>query len=162
MSLRAKILWFFTVFAVIPILTVGVLDYVMYRHAYRTHFQQRMEHAVGSDVADDFVVAKDTERLRRLLFLVAVVLLTSMAFSLLLNRVMRSLGELTAAAEKIGRGDFAPWLPLPAKTKSAGSRWRSGPWASRSGICCARSSRGANWRSSASSPPTWRTRSATR
>lgn len=115
MSLRAKILWLFAVFAVIPILTVGVLDYIMYRGAYRASFQQRMEEAVGSEMADGFVVARDNERLRRLLFQAAIVLLTSLAFSALLKRVMRSLGELTAAADQIGRGDFTPWLPPPGE-----------------------------------------------
>lgn len=115
MSLRAKILWLFAVFAVIPIMTVGVMDYVMYRSAYRADFQQRMEEAVGSAVADDFVLAKDNERLRHLLFQVAIVLLTSLAFSGLLKRVMRSLGELTTAADQIGRGDFTPWLPPPGE-----------------------------------------------
>jgi signal transduction histidine kinase len=115
MSLRAKILWLFAVFAVIPILTVGVMDYIAYIGANRALVHQRVELVAGTAVADEFVIAADNERVRRLLFIVAVVLLTSLAFSILINRVMRSLGELTVAAEEIGRGDFSPWLPPPGE-----------------------------------------------
>jgi signal transduction histidine kinase len=66
-------------------------------------------------MADDLVIAKDNERLRHLLFQVAIILVTSLAFSGLLKRVMRSLGELTAAADQIGRGVFTPWLPPPGE-----------------------------------------------
>ena len=38
---------------------------------------------------------------------------TGLAFSILIGRFTRSLSELAAAAEKIGKGELAPWLPLP-------------------------------------------------
>ena len=38
---------------------------------------------------------------------------TGLAFSILIGRFTRSLSELSAAAEKIGKGELAPWLPLP-------------------------------------------------
>lgn len=114
MSLRAKILWLFAVFAVIPILTVGVLDYIMYRGVNRTSAQMRVEVAGAAGAADSEAPVAG-ERLRRLLFLLTILLLTSLAFSALIKRVMRSLGELTMAAEQIGRGDFVPWLPPPGE-----------------------------------------------
>ncbi len=123
MSLRAKILWLFAVFAVVPILTAGVVDYIVSAGVIRELVLVRNEAVtgtvtgaeVGTGVADELAAAYDSGRAKRLLFMVAVMLLTSLAFSLLINRVMRSLGELTAAADAIGRGDFTPWLPPPGE-----------------------------------------------
>jgi signal transduction histidine kinase len=63
--------------------------------------------------AEEFVVAYGRSRTSYLLFILTVVGATSLAFSLLISRVMRSLARLTSAAEVIGRGDFTPWLPPP-------------------------------------------------
>jgi signal transduction histidine kinase len=46
-------------------------------------------------------------------FVLTVALSTALAFSLLLGRVTHSLNDLTRAAERIGKGDFQPWLPPP-------------------------------------------------
>jgi signal transduction histidine kinase len=119
MSLRANILWLFAIFAVIPILTVGVVDYVISARVIREVVQQRVEvvsgSALGTAVADEIAGIYDRDRTTRLFFVVSVMLLTSLAFSLLINRVMRSLEKLTAAAEAIGRGDLTRWLPLPGE-----------------------------------------------
>jgi two-component system sensor histidine kinase AtoS len=117
MSLRTKILWLFAIFAVVPILTVGVVDYLVSTRAIHEVMRQRAEleivPAAGATLADELAVVYEAGRVSRLLFVVIVVLITSVAFSILINRVMRSLGELTAAADAIGRGDFTPWLPPP-------------------------------------------------
>lgn len=115
MSLRAKILWLFAVFAVIPILTVGVLDYIMYSDIDRISTLRRVEVVTGKGGVCESTTMADGERLRRLLFLLTIMLLTSIAFNALIKRVMRSLEELTIAAEQIGRGDFVPWLPPPGE-----------------------------------------------
>jgi two-component system sensor histidine kinase AtoS len=119
MSLRGNILWLFAIFAVIPILTVGVLDYVISARVIREVVQQRVEAVSGSElgaaVADEIAAVYDRDRATRLFFVIAVMLLTSLAFSLLISRVMHSLEKLTAAAEAIGRGDLTPWLPPPGE-----------------------------------------------
>jgi signal transduction histidine kinase len=46
-------------------------------------------------------------------FVAAVALSTALAFSVLLGRFTRSLGELARAAEQIREGELDPWLPLP-------------------------------------------------
>lgn len=113
MSLRAKILWLFGVFAVTPILTVAVVDYTISTNLTRELVHQQADAQPGKVLGTAPEIVHDNDRARRLLFVVVVVLVTSVAFSLLINRVMRSLGELTAAAEAIGRGDLTPWLPPP-------------------------------------------------
>jgi signal transduction histidine kinase len=47
------------------------------------------------------------------LFVWFVTTATAAAFSLLLGRVIRSLEELTAGADRMGEGDLTPWLPPP-------------------------------------------------
>jgi two-component system sensor histidine kinase AtoS len=119
MSLRARILWLFAIFAVVPILAVGIVDYIVSVSVVRELVHQRLEvvapAAVGSTTENGLAAAYNIGRATRLLFVMVVMLVTSVAFSLLINRVMRSLGKLTAAAEAIGRGDFTPWLPPPGE-----------------------------------------------
>lgn len=49
------------------------------------------------------------------LFVLVLTLSTSVAFSLSLRKVTRSLKDLTRAAEEIGRGELHPELPVPGK-----------------------------------------------
>jgi signal transduction histidine kinase len=49
------------------------------------------------------------------LFVLLVAFSTALAFSLLINRFMRSLEELSAAADRIGEGELSPWLPPPGE-----------------------------------------------
>jgi signal transduction histidine kinase len=49
------------------------------------------------------------------LFVLLVAFSTALAFSLLINRFMRSLEELSAAADRIGEGELNPWLPPPGE-----------------------------------------------
>jgi signal transduction histidine kinase len=46
-------------------------------------------------------------------FVLTLALSTALAFSILLGRFTRSLGELSRAAEQIGSGELDTWLPLP-------------------------------------------------
>ncbi|HSR43106.1 MAG TPA: ATP-binding protein, partial [Longimicrobiales bacterium] len=47
------------------------------------------------------------------IFVLTLALATGLAFSLLLDRVVMSLEDLTAAAARIGEGELNPWLPPP-------------------------------------------------
>jgi len=46
-------------------------------------------------------------------FVIGLAVSTGLAFSILIGRFTRSLSDLAEAAEGIGRGELAPWLPLP-------------------------------------------------
>jgi signal transduction histidine kinase len=48
-------------------------------------------------------------------FVLLLALATVLAFSMLLNRVVISLEDLTAAAAQIGEGELNPWLPPPGR-----------------------------------------------
>lgn len=100
MSLRAKILILFAMFAVLPVLAIAVVDHLHSIHVLR-------------ELGRGPVASHGPARARFLLFTVSIVLATSLAFSLVISRIMRSLEQLIAAAEEIGRGDFRPWLPPP-------------------------------------------------
>ncbi len=49
------------------------------------------------------------------LFVALVAVSTALAFSLLINQVMRSLEDLGEAADRIGEGELDPWLPPPSQ-----------------------------------------------
>ncbi len=61
----------------------------------------------------DFTAPLSRLRLGYGLFVLCVAAATAVAFSMLVGRVMRSLGELATAADRIGEGDLTPWLPPP-------------------------------------------------
>lgn len=46
-------------------------------------------------------------------FVIGLAVFTGLAFSILIGRFTRSLTDLAEAAEQIGKGELAPWLPLP-------------------------------------------------
>jgi signal transduction histidine kinase len=48
-------------------------------------------------------------------FVLALALITFVAFSLILKRVTLSIEDLTKAAEQVGAGELRPWLPPPGR-----------------------------------------------
>ena len=66
--------------------------------------------AAASDAA---LAAANVERGIRLAAMLFVVLAAAGGFAILVRHLMGSLAQLTEAAERIGEGDFTPWLPPP-------------------------------------------------
>lgn len=61
----------------------------------------------------DFTLPYIETRLLYLQFILVIGLLAAFAFNLLLKRSMRSLGDLTDAADEVAAGNLTPWMPVP-------------------------------------------------
>jgi signal transduction histidine kinase len=87
--------------------------------AAAVHFPDPPWTLVSAASLDEFAGPFLRQRVLDLVLLLAVVVLVSLAFFFLLRRATRSLELLTAAAERVGRGDLAPPLP-PAASDEVG------------------------------------------
>lgn len=68
----------------------------------------------ASPVADPALGLLRRDRLVVVAAVLGFTFLAALAFMLILTQVMRSLEEVMGAADKIRKGDLAPWLPPPA------------------------------------------------
>lgn len=68
---------------------------------------------VTATAIDEFTVAEGRARLASLVFVLFLALAMAGGFAVLITHIMRSLDEVSAAASRIGEGDFTPWLPPP-------------------------------------------------
>jgi signal transduction histidine kinase len=87
--------------------------------AAAVHFPDPPWTLVSAASLDEFAGPFLRQRVLDLVMLLGVVVLVSLAFFFLLRRATRSLELLTAAAERVGRGDLAPPLP-PAASDEVG------------------------------------------
>jgi signal transduction histidine kinase len=102
MSLRSKVLFVLLALTLVPLVGVGIAACV---------FAYRLAEAAGSEP----LAAILTQRLTTLVAVMFVAIVSGGAFVILLAHLRRSLEELTAAAVRIGQGDFTPWLPPPGE-----------------------------------------------
>jgi signal transduction histidine kinase len=85
------------------------------RVAFLSHFESPAWTLVTSSSRDEFAAPFVRMRRVNLALVGALIAIVSIVSMLLIRRETRSLAQLTAAADRVGQGDFSPDLPPPGQ-----------------------------------------------